>query len=344
MNTHIEFVNIYVLICATLRYQYKDVEYFDFGSIGDELYFKFKLPESVEKDIFLKKIIKDLPEVYQLFNFENSKVELIDYIKILKTNKEDYFEDLYGKFLLFGEYSFVNDEKVELVKHLYDNDFKYEEFNSNNESLLKSVHYSAWKMNEIFSLDLFEQQDKNLILSLNCYWTYFFINLDALIRNLNDNDNYKIKLEKIISSIPIKEYKRYSFQKDTDIKSIDMLVRHYRDAVCHLEEKSKKITESFKKIYSGMMIHQNKNQSGIKYGDGYISWNTDLLNLINQISNLIIGEKSVSIIKEKKNDRYLFSVLLHDFGDLRFPLLKQNYRIEKNNDAGLYTIFLKKIA
>lgn len=332
------------MICSTLRHLFNDVEIYEYGSNEKELYLKFKLSENVEKDILLKKIINDAPKVYNEIIFEKSELELIDYIQILKTNREVYFADLFDKFLLFGEYSFVNDEQIELVKHLYENNFKYEVFKSNNEELLKSVQYSALKINELFAIDLLKPQQKNLILSLQCYWTYLFINLDALIRNLKDNDIYTIRLNKILSSIPIKKYNRFNRKNPTEVNSIDKLIRHYRDAVCHLEEKDNRIKESYNDKYSGLMIFQSKNKYGIKYGDGYINWETDLLKLIKQMTNLLVGEKTISIIKGKENGKYLFSILYTDFGDLRFRLLKQKYRIEKNNINGMYTIFLEKIA
>lgn len=339
MNTHSEFINIYLIFCASLRDLYGEVQFLDFGSIHDELYFKFALTENIDKDVVLRRALENSHDVSQNIVVENSECDLIDYVKFSKANNEMFYSVLFENFLHYGTHFATEIAHKEILRNLYENrQYKYEDFYYwEIERLIKSVHYSAWNINKCFCTSD-PQIEENYFNLLDINFTYLFINLHALLTNLESNNFLKDSLKLLLDHFQIKEYSRFKKGKSIKINSIDNLISHFRDAVCHLEERTSEITKLPQGGNWRLLIHGHN----IQYGEGFINWHTQLLRLIAELTNLIIGKKECVVLTNKHNNQYLFSLLVSEGWTLFYPILKQQYRIENKDNEKKYTIFLKK--
>lgn len=179
--------------------------------------------------------------------------------------------------------------------------------------LLDNIHYSFYNIHEFISgkdfIDKMYNPCNNL--NLEIYSTFLFINLHGLITDLKVSDNNKINA--IIKYQKIKSYKRYKRNKEIEINSIDKVIEHYRDAVCHVESHNNKITDSFDGNNFKLLISGIGNEPKISYGGGSLSINDNLIPLIKEIKKIFIPNKIRVISIYGRENRLLFcDVLNHD--------------------------------
>jgi hypothetical protein len=340
VSDKIRFLDIYIHLCSALKYLHDGADICEYGSNEDESFFRFRMAVKNDKDILLKELLESCDSISKNFQMSSNKQELIEIAKELKQNHEHYSSSLIENFLKFGNQFEKEPEGKGIVMSLFDNFGADCSISQQYEiiGLLKSVHFAAWNVEKLLTLDSLSSND-NFFLLMECNLTHLFINLHSLVENLRTNENYESDLKDIVNRIKIDEYTIFKGKSQRPVVSIDQLIKHYRDAVCHLEFESKNITQHSDGGNRRLVIWGKK----IQYGEGMADWDGHILKFIRLLTSLLTGKKTYVMVRDINKDRYLYSMVCTDNWTLMGMVSSRQFRIEFNSEEDIFTIFLKKL-
>lgn len=255
----------------------------------------------------------------------SDKLSMSEFLNRLNETNQTQHQELYNNYFIYGKYFTKNPDEIYFIDKIKQV-LKLGDLDWFDRNLIDIINYSFYKFKEIKInlLRLIEADFKNTYsLEINIYLTNLFICINSLIDNLK-NKGYPI--QEAINRIEFNTYQRYKRKESiVDINSILDLINHFRDAVCHRETKdNNKITKPVNsKARSIMMLSGEGLNCKIRYGDGILSVNKQLIPLIKCMKELLIPkELSVISIVDNKG-KVIFCDLANE--DESFPLRKGLY-------------------
>lgn len=296
---------------------------------------KFKIRWSNHNEFLYDVEIPQLKDKDKIFNISNIKqnnnytivkeeLSLTEFFNKLNETNQTQHKELYNNYFTYGKYFTKNPDEIYFIDKI-EKVFKLCDLDWFDKNLIDSINYSLYRFKEI-KINLLELSNSDIKGTYRLDTDIYLSNLFICLAGLIDNLKYKeFPVDEVIRNIEIDKYKRYKRKDTVDVHSILSLINHFRDAVCHKETKdNNKITKPVNsKARTTMMLSGEGLNCKIRYGDGILSVNKQLIPLVKCIKELVIPKELSVISIIDNNGKIKFCDLSNDDED--FPLQKGLY-------------------